>query len=102
MDFINLRNDAGDADATVSKASAVHFASCVECTACNDDAEAGTPAGRRIARSNCSAAKSRLETRTPFLKRTFLQLPTFSALMAALDPPLIGEWARETHMGQWS
>jgi len=35
----------------------------------------------------------------PLMKRRFLQLPTFSALMAALDPPLIGECAAENTHG---
>jgi hypothetical protein len=93
LDLINLRRATGDGTDTGSNTGTMHFTSCIECTTCQNNDVAGTPAESWIARSDLPAAKPALDRVTSVNERRFQQLPTSGAPMAALDAPSIGGYS---------
>jgi hypothetical protein len=55
----------------------VHSANCVECTICNNDAVAATPAGCQVAGSDSRAAKSTSDTVTSIREKKDSELANF-------------------------
>jgi hypothetical protein len=80
MNLGNRRNAGEVAAAAGSNTGVMYSTSCVEWTADNDYAVAGTSAGCRTARSDSCSAKSGLDTRTSVNEKKVLIVASFGRI----------------------